>query len=647
MKFHAIVILLFSFVSAAQAQTLFSIDKEQVSVNEFLSIYKKNNNKADFSEKSLKEYLDLYSLFKMKLNEAKSKKIDTISNLDEEFKTYSNQLTQGYFVDKDYMNTIMQNLYERTKKDRRVAHILIKIPQNAKPEDTLKAYNTILEIKNKIKSKEDFFQQAAEKSEDPNAKDTKGIIGFINIFMTFPTFEDMAYSTSLLKVSDIVKSPFGYHIILPIEERDARGKVSVAHIYTTDKTEEDKKNKIAEKKIMEAFKVIQSKKMTFDSAVKKYTEDNASLNTGGVLPLFGINEMVSEFEENSFALTQIGSMSKPFKSPFGWHIVKLLKKVDRPNFEEAKPWMKEKLDKDERVLNSKQLATKTIKEKYHYKEFNENFEELNKTISENQFEKKGWKLSQIKSPKTLIQLDEAIFTQNDFIEYVQNKYSNITAPKKEEIIKPLFENYKEFCINEYAQNRLKKENPEYATLIQEYQNGLMIFELMDREIWKKANKDTVEQKKLYEINKSKYLYKERVKSFVFKAKEASIVSKIKNELTSSPSSNLSDIDKRLKQSIDSNNFYSFEKIYEKGDLDILDKNEWIPNKMIEDYSKDQNMYTIYKLIEILPIATKPYNEVKGRVANEYQKIVEEKWVQYLKNKYKLTVNQDILKSLIK
>lgn len=647
MKINIIIILIFSFVSTSKAQTLFTIDKEQVSVEEFLSIYKKNNNKADFSEKSLKEYLDLYSLFKMKLNEAKSKKIDTISNLDEEFKTYSNQLAQSYFVDKEYMNKIMQNLFERSKKDRKVAHILIKIPQNAKPEDTLKAYNTLLELKNKIKSKDDFFKEAAEKSEDPNAKETNGVIGYINIFMTFPTFEDMAYNTPLLQISSIVKSPYGYHIILPIEEREARGKVSVAHIYTTDKTDEDKKNKKAEKKIFEAFKAIESKKISFDSAVKKYTEDNASLNNGGVLPLFGINEMVSEFEENSFGLKEMGDISKPFKSPFGWHIVKLLKKVDRPNFDEAKNWMKEKLEKDERVLNSKQLATKTIKEKYHYKEFVQNFDEWSQKISEKQFEQKGWKLSLSKNPKTLIQFEDAIYSQNDFISYVQKKFSNITAPKKEELLKPFFENYKEFCINEYAKEKLKKENLEYAQLIQEYQNGLMIFELMDREIWKKANKDTIEQKKLYEQNKNKYLYKERIKSFVFKAKDASIISKIKSELNLNSSNNISEIDKKLKQSIDSNSFYSFEKIYEKGDMEIIDKNEWMPNKIIEEYNKEQNMYTIYKLIETIPISIKPYNEVKGRIANEYQKIVEEKWVQYLKNKYKLSINQDILKSLIK
>jgi peptidyl-prolyl cis-trans isomerase SurA len=647
MKFKVTVYILFSFISATQAQTLFSIDKEQVSVKEFLNIYTKNNKVADFSEKSLREYIDLYSLFKMKLHEAKSKKIDTISNLNEELKTYSNQLAESYFVDKNHMDKIMQNLYQRSKKDRKVAHILIKTPQNAKPEDTQIAYKAILEIKNKINTKEDFFKLAIEKSEDPNAKETKGIIGFINIFMTFPSFEDMAYTTPINEVSNILKSPFGYHIILPLEERTARGKVSVAHIYTTDKTDEDKKNKKAEKKIMEAFKAIESKKISFDSAIKKYTEDNASLTNGGILPLFGINEMVSEFEENSFTLSQIGSICKPFKSPFGWHIIKLLQKIERPNYEEAKSWMKEKLDKDERMLNSKQLAIKTIKEKYHYREINNHFEEIYNDLSDNKFEKKGWKISQMKNPKTLIEFDDIIYTQNDFINYIQKNYSNITAPKKEEIIKPMIENYKEYCIYLYAKDKLNKENTEYASLLQEYQNGLMIFELMDREIWKKANKDSIEQKKLYELNKSKYLYKERIKSFVFKVKEASLATKIKNILTSTSYTSLINLDVKLKQSIDSNSYYSFEKIYEKGDIDILDKNEWVPNKIIEDYNKDQNMYTIYKFVETVPISIKPYNEVKGRVANEYQKIVEEKWVLYLKNKYKSTINQDILKSLIK
>jgi len=647
MKISTLIFFLFVSLIGIKAQTLFSVDNEPVQVDEFLAIYKKNNSKADFSEKSLKEYLELYSLFKMKLKEAKSKKIDTISNLDEEFNTYSNQLAQGYFVDKEYLNKIMQNLYDRSQKDRKVAHILIKIPQNATPEDTLKAYNRILELKAKIKTKEEFFQTATEKSEDPNAKETKGIIGFINIFMTFPSFEEMAYKTPLNEVSTIVKSPYGYHLILPIEERVARGKVSVAHIYTTDKTDDDKKNKNAEKKIMEAFKAIESKKMSFDTAVRRFSEDNATINSGGALPLFGINEMVSEFEENSFGLQKIGDVSKPFKSPFGWHIVKLLKKVDRPNFEEAKLWMKEKLDKDERVLNNKQLATKAIKEKYKFKEYNENWESLANSFSETQFEKKGWKLSKVSDSKTLFQLEGTVFGQNDFINYIQNKYSSITAPKKGEILNPLYENYKEFTINEFAKSSLKKENPEYANLIQEYQNGLMIFELMDREIWKKANKDTLGQKKLYEINKSKYLYKDRIKAYVFKAKESSIISKIKNELNITSAKNYSEIEKDLKKTIDSNSFYSFEKTYEKGDIDILDKNEWSPNKIIEDYSKDQNMYTIYKLVEIIPIAIKPYNEVKGRIANEYQKVIEEKWIQYLKNKYKLTLNQEILKSLVK
>ena len=281
-----------ALVSSVSAQTIMTIQNEPVSTEEFKKIYLKNNPKStSFSRKDVMEYVDLFVLYKMKLQDAKALRLDTIQAVKDDYTKYTDQLAQNILNDKNYVDNIVKETYEHTKSDLKLAHIMVKCDPNASPKDSLLAYNKMKFIKDKTTS-QNFAEMAKENSEDKASAVNGGMLGFITAFMTTSDFENVAYATSVGAVSNIIRTNIGFHILKVIEKRPARGRVKVAHIYTNNQKEEDKKANLAKTQIDEAYKNITSKKMTFEDAVTKYSIDKSTSEKGGELPEFGISEMI-------------------------------------------------------------------------------------------------------------------------------------------------------------------------------------------------------------------------------------------------------------------------------------------------------------------------------------------------------------------
>ena len=403
--------------------------------------------------------------------------------------TYRNQLSAPYLQDKSFTDNLIKEAYFRTKNEIKAKHILIRTKKNATPADTLAAYNKILKIRNRILAGEDFEKVAAATSDDDSARDNpqrkfkgnKGNLGYFSAFKMVYPFEEAAYKTPVGEVSMPFKTRFGYHILKVDNIRVSKGEVEVAHILVTDLAPTGKTE------IDEVYaKLIEGK--SFDSLAKRYSNDNSSKDKGGKLTKFGTGRMVPSFEKAAFSLRDIGDFSKPFKTRFGWHILRLLKKHPLKSFEEMKATITERLKRSGRMKLSDDAVLNKLKKNYRITEHESAKLILNRkdirTISKDSLQ------------NILFSINERNFTQAAFVSSIANK--------KRQPIAALFELYKNEEIVKYFKENLVNTAPEYATILKEYEDGLLLFELMQQKIWHKSSKDTLGLKQFFVENKKNY-----------------------------------------------------------------------------------------------------------------------------------------------
>lgn len=636
-----LLIYFFGFTRLMTAQELMTIGKEKVSVEEFLRIYQKNNQSASsFSEKDINEYLDLFTLFKMKLQEARRLRLDTLPALKEDYQKYTEQLVQNHFVDKNYMENIWKAQYEHMKYDVKVAHIMVKCAPNALPADTLIAYNKLNYLRQQA-NKDNFSKLATENSEDPSSAPKGGLLGYITAFMTFPEFEVPCFATPVGGISPIFRTQYGYHILHVLDKRTARGRIKVAHIFLkkSDKKEE------AEKKIQEAYKLVSTKKISFEDAVSKYSEDASTKETKGELQEFGVSEMVIDFEEQCFALKNPGDISKPFMTDYGWHMVKLIEKKPLKDYEGSKETIIQRMARDSRVNNLKDVAYRRMIEKYKLSETPQTLTNFSNPLIDTFFMVKNWVLKPSKTMETspLFTFGGKIFTLKEFTDFANQNYKTASSRTKKEALDVMYKAYKEKMIWETTKTKLSEEDKQFGHLEAEYMNGLLIFEIMDKEVWKKAVADTIGSKKLYEEVKNNYWFKERVFIEGIKTTKPDLLQNYTNRLSTTSAKILFE---SIKKSKDSNDIVYYEKTIEKGDYTDVD-NAIDSKTMVFQYIEDDKSTVLAKIVKNILPSVKPYADIKGRIQNLYQNKLEKEWGSNLRAKYPVKLNQSELNKLIK
>ena len=473
---------------------LLRIDGEVTTVSDFKRVYEKNLDAIDNEEaKDVEKNLELFINYKLKVKEAYRIKLDTLPSYVKEMEGYKNQLSAPYLQDTVYINKLVKNAYFRTKNEVKAKHILIRTPKIATPKDTLEAYTKIVEIRNRILNGEDFEAVAEETSEDPSARDdvkrkrkgNKGNLGYFSAFkMVFP-FEEAAYTTKVGEVSKPFRTRFGYHIVKVDDVRPSKGEIEVAHILLTKETKNAKA-------LIDSIYNELEKDVQFKALARKYSNDTGSKSKGGKLRKFGTGVMVKSFEDVAFSLEKEGEYSKPFQTRFGWHIVQLIKKHPVQSFNKLAHELKSKVKSGDRAQLSKKAVIDKLKKKYSISE-----NELAKEIFEN---KKIRSIAKDSLQSVLLSINNKEIKQEAFVNYLKNRKN-----------KPVFELYKDFKDQEiltYYKENLEKTEPEFANTLQEYKDGLLLFELMQRKIWEKSSKDTLGLKNHYTTNLSKYKNKE-------------------------------------------------------------------------------------------------------------------------------------------
>ncbi len=643
------------FSSGYLAQTkvadpiLMKVDGKEISLSEFMNVYKKNSNLKDQAndQKSLNEYIDLFTNLKLKVREAEKMGLDTSAAFTSELAGYRKQLAAPYLTDKNITDALIEEAYNRMKKDVRASHILVKVSEDALPKDTVEAYKKIVKYKERIAKGEDFNKLAKEsaKEGDPSAAENAGDLGYFSAFTMIYPFESKAYATKVGEVSAPVRTRFGYHIIKVVDMRDNQGEVDVAHIMIRFPDNEKKEAMMDTAKFRDKINEIYAKLKggaNFEEMATQFSDDPGSRNQGGRLPRFGSGKMPIEFEKAAFTLSKKEDISAPFTTKFGWHIVKLIEKKPLGTYDELKNEIKSKVSKDSRALSSKYALINQIKKEYKVKEFPVAKPEMY-TIVDSSFYEGKWSIDKAKGlTKPMFAIADKLYTQQDFAKYLETQQvrKGTKTPAKV-LVDNSYKNYmNDMCIA-YKESKLDVEKPEFKALMNEYRDGMLFFDITEKEVWGKSTRDSVGLEKYYEANKTKYLWEERADVYVYKCNDEVNAKEVQKMLTKNKS------DKEITDKINKKsqlNLVVENIVYLKGENKIVDANWKATTTAYAKDEKDKRFY-IYKVAKIMPPSPKKLDEARGIITSDYQTYLEKEWLKSLRSKYKVEVDQSVVNTI--
>ncbi|HEX7845775.1 MAG TPA: peptidylprolyl isomerase, partial [Chitinophagaceae bacterium] len=528
-----IAVLLIAISSSSQ--TLFTYGKNAVSSKEFLRAYNKNNSKpAADKSKSIRNYLDLYINSRLKIREAYERGYDTLPQIRNEVTNLRNQVIENYMTDPTVMERLLKEAFQRSQKDIHVGHIFISAG-----DDTAASFKQATDIYNKLQQKEDFAKLAEQFSQDPAAKINKGDIGWITVFTLPYFFENAIYASKPGQHSTLVRSKSGYHIFKNLGERKAVGKMKARQIMLAipPGSGEATKKELAQKADSIYKRVMAGD--DFEKLAKALSNDYVTAITGGSMPDFGVGQYDPEFEKNVWALAKDGAVTKPFETSHGYHIVKrssMVPVVSDPANKDYQNELRQKINIDQRWQASREVIYhKVVKEaplkKTDYQE------KMLWEITDSLFDRKPVSRgNKLRRETVLFTLRDTSITINDWINFaIRNRYkTDGTATKR-----PYPELLNEFTHNvvfQYYRDNLELFNEEFRSQMNEFKDGNLFFEIMQQEIWNKANADSSQLIALFEKNKAKYNWQQSADAVIFFCADDEVAKVLHEQIKKTPSS---------------------------------------------------------------------------------------------------------------
>lgn len=632
-------LLVSCFLSAQTKEVLFTIDNHAFYTDEFIRVYNKNLDLVkDDSQKDLDKYLELFLGYKLKVEKANKLGLQNGTSYQNELKSYRNQLSKNYLNDSKVTNELVREAYDRMQQEVRASHILILVDEGASPEDTLKAYTKVLDIKKRLEAGEDFISVAQQFSEDPSVKENNGDLGYFSAFRMVYTFENAAFNTNVGQISKPFRTRFGYHIVKVVDKRVNRGEVTVAHIMIV-KQNDAAQNEKAKTTIDDIYKKIQQGE-SFETLAQQFSEDKSSAPKGGVLQRFGSGQLSSEvFENVAFGLNEKNQISAPFESQFGWHIVKLIEKHPVRLFDEMKVELEEKIRKDERSMLITNSLAKTMRAKYKVTKDVKLLAKI-KAVVTDEFYSQTWvapeKNKELNGDILIISKDEKI-NSKVFLNFISSKQkSNIKTKPITKLVDELFEKFIDEQLMAYYNENLENEFPEFKNVMDEYRDGLLLFDLMEKEIWNRAKNDTIGLQDFFQKNSKNYQWKKRYTVDILSSTDKKIVEKAQKFLAKGKSLDY------IKEQLNKDgkvNVMSKSGLYEE-DYDVLSNFQNLSKGVTNIIAKDQYFFVV-NVTDTKPAGVKELSECKGKVISDYQQFLENNWVDELKTEFTIKINTDV------
>ncbi len=632
---------------AQEDPLLFEVGDQKVNVSEFEYIYNKNNgDNADYSKSSLEEYLELYIKYKLKVQKAIDMGLDTVEVLQQELETYRKQLANSFLSDKEVVNKLVEEAYNRMQTDVNLAHILVNISNPKGPRDTFAAYREIHKAKDLIDQGQPFESVARKFSDDQATAKTGGVIGYITAMLPdgFYNLEKSAYELPIGKLSNPIRTNLGYHLIKVLDRRPARGEVEVAHILIR---KQKGKEELAKAKIDSVYQLLKNGN-NFAILATKVSEDKNSARNGGNIGIIKINQYDDEFEDVAFSLVNDGDFSQPVETRVGWHIIKRLSKNDNQTLEQMRPLLKARIERDSRSQIAKNAIISKIQNEAEFSENPDNYNYF-RSLLDSTFLTYRWRIPGRMNNMELFTFGGDIsFTTQQFATFLfKNTRERMRLTGRNSIDNMLREMYKRFKDEStlaYEEKNLKNKYPEFKNLMREYEEGILLFEATKILVWDKASTDTTGLKAYFANHRNDFMWDERGDLYVVSIQTADqkLLKKIIKKIKKKP---LQDVLQKYNQP-EELIVVSGDKV-EKGGK-AVENIKWGVKATTEPAIDAARGVTSLQLLEkIYPPEPKSLNEARGYVIADYQDHLEKEWVKELKSIYEIKVNTPVFESLIK
>lgn len=636
-------------IFAQNDPVLFTVKGNPVKVSEFKGIYAKTNqDKADFSRASLEEYLDLYVKFKLKVQKARDMYLDTVPSLKSELDGYRRQLAASYLVDREVTERLVAEAHARMLQDVEISHIYVPVDKNTASKDTLAAYNKIMDLMKLLKSGKSFEEVAVMNPDDKTAKENKGYLGYFTAMFPdgFYSMENAVYNAKPGDVVGPLRTSSGYHIVKVHSFRPARGEMEVAQILFRGGDTPEKKAS-AKMRADSAYQALKAG-ADWNTLCAAVSEDKMTAGKGGDIGFFGINRYQKGFEDAAFGLQKDNDFSAPVETTIGWHIIK--RKSARPvaSFDTMKRGLTDRVKRDGRSETAKQSIISRIQRESNFKEVPANLEKWAAMQQDTLFHTFRWKPDANKPQTLLYSLGNQNYTLADFEEYCSRASRERMRGKGypvNETISKLYKTWKDDNTLRFEESQLDAKYPEFSALMREYEGGMLLFEAAKIEVWDRANTDTLGLEKYFNENlKDKFKWDERarVSIYTLKSDDPELLVKVR-DLAGKKSS--SEVLKKINKKGEV--LTIMERLYEKGknkDLDAIWKAGSLTAAKTDAGTKTANFM---KIEAIEPPTPKKLNEAKGYAVAEYQDYLEKRWVEQLRQEYKVEINKEAFESLIK
>ena len=644
MKVIQLFIVFLSFnLFYGQEKPILKIDDDEVYISEFEQIYWKNKKENIATKEDLDNYIQLFVNFKLKVKAAEEMGLDTSKKFKDELAGYRVQLERPYLIDTSINENLINEAYYRTVNEVSASHIMVKLSPNPNPKDTLAAFRKIEDIRLKINSGIASFEELAEEvSEDPSAKFNKGNLGYFNAFKMVYPFECAAYNTPVGKISKIIRSKYGYHLVKPNNIRKAKGRTRTSHIMITINPK-TKDIKAAENKINSIYEELTLQNKKFEALANEYSEDRTSAKRVGEIGwVSSADNFYPSFKETVFSLKEDEEFSKPFQTPNGWHIVKRLEFEPIGDLNSMRYELKNKIQKDSRAQKTKASFINKLKAEYNTKEsFKPKilFDLVKKKGINNQNFKEFNDNKVLKTP--ILTFNDLSFSNIDFIQYLIKGNLYKKCINNIDLLKNHFQKFVAKELIEYEKTQLEKKHPDFRALMKEYRDGILLFEISDQKIWSKAVKDTTGLKKYFNNNRILWQYPNRINGTLFTSNSKKIINRaykliVKGRVNNDSIIALLNKEDALNISYKEKNIDDFKNY--NTNFDNLNDGA---NKPIFANGK----WYLFFVKEKLVTRTKEFNEAEGIIVSGYQSFLEESWLRSLKEKYNIEINYDILYSI--
>lgn len=630
-----------ALISGVYCQTLFTYGKHAVSAPEFLKAYHKNTGSGQDSGEAARDYLDLYIKFKLKVQAAKDLHLDTALSMQTDLQIFRNQVEENYLTDDKETSRLVDQAFARSRKDIHVIHFFIPA------ENVLKGDST----KNRMLLNDLYQQLNADKktiSEILADINKEGIsveqhdLGFITVFNLPYEYENIIYGLQPGKSGVPYRTNKGWHIFKNVGERPGVGKVTLAQILLSVPGNLPQQREQT-KKLADSLYAELNNGADFSKLAKEFSEDRMTYMNGGVMPEFGTSKYTGEFEKQAFSLAQDGQISRPFETEFGWHILKRISARAVPktmNDEAFMTELKQQVINDSRINIAKKKFIADILPKTGLVEQNVNKEDLWKVTDTSLLANKNITSRKVNEKTVLCTFnDHKKVIVADWILFLRNS-AKTQVPDLHKIYISAYEDFMAESATKNYRNRLADFNPAFKSQLEEFKEGNMLFEVMERKIWGKASSDSVGLLKYYKDHKEKYLWEASAEAIIFSCANEAIAQHCIEELKAG---------KRWSDVVSNNSVQvqADSGRYELGQIPVIDRTNFTEGLITAPVINKNDGTTVFSKIFILHPSGQPRNfaEARGLVINDYQNFLETKWIEQLRKQYPVKVNEKVFKSL--